>query len=189
MMETSILLDTRAGCEKPQCNLEVFMSTRIRKLISSLALCGAGFATALLMWYPSDAADTGPKLLKSQVVGWDAAQPRQFDWGQFRAYFRGETHGTKNVLTAVAVVELGKAVHRQHRHAQEEYLVVVMGSGTWSLAGKEFPANLGDILYVEPWVYHGLTNTGTEALVFVVVRYNAKGVKTPPRPDARPDEL
>ncbi|GAF97229.1 unnamed protein product, partial [marine sediment metagenome] len=67
--------------------------------------------------------------------------------------------------------------------------VVARGSGTWSLAGKEFPANLGDILYVEPWVYHGLTNTGTEPLVFVVVRYSAKGVKTPPRPDARPDEL
>ena len=165
------------------------MSTRIRKLISSLVLCGAGFAAALLMWYPSDAADTGPKLLKSQVIGWEAALPYHADWGQMRTYFRGETHGTKDVLTAVAVVEPGKAVHRQHRHAHEEYLIVVMGSGTWSLAGKEFPANLGDILYVEPWVYHGLTNTSTESLVFVVVRYNAKGVKIPPKPDERPNEL
>ena len=165
------------------------MSTRIRKLISSLVLCGAGFAAALLMWYPSDAADSGPKLLKSQVIGWEAASPYHADWGQLRTYFHGETHGTKDVLTAVAVVEPGKAVHCQHRHAHEEYLIVVMGSGTWSLAGKEFPANLGDILYVEPWVYHGLTNTSTESLVFVVVRYNAKGVKIPPKPDERPNEL
>lgn len=165
------------------------MSTRARKLISSLALCATGFAVALLMWYPVDAADAGPKLLKSQVVNWDAARLRQADWGQFRTYFRGETHGTKNVLTAVAVVEPGKAVHRAHRHAEEEYLVVVIGSGTWSLAGKEFPANRGDILYVEPWVYHGLTNTGDGPLVFVVVRYNVKGVKTPPRPDDRANEL
>ena len=64
-----------------------------------------------------------------------------------------------------------------------------MGSGKWSLAGKEFPANIGDILYVEPWVYHGLTNTGTGTLVFVVVRFNAKGVQIPQRPDDRPDEL
>jgi len=165
------------------------MSTRARRLISSLALCATGFVVALLMWYPVDAADAGPKLLKSQVVNWDAARLRQADWGQFRTYFRGETHGTKNVLTAVAVVEPGKAVHRSHRHAEEEYLIVVIGSGTWSLAGKEFPAKLGDILYVEPWVYHGLTNTGDGPLAFVVVRYNAKGVKLPPRPDDRPDEL
>jgi len=165
------------------------MSTRMRKLISSLALCCAGFAAALLMMYPTDAADTGPKILKSRVVGWEAASPYHADWGQMRTYFRGETHGTKDVLTAVAVVEPGKAVHRRHRHAQEEYLIVARGSGTWSLADKEFPANLGDILYVEPWVYHGLTNTGTEPLVFVVVRYNARGVKIPPKPDDRPNEL
>ena len=173
---------------KAQFNPEVFMSIQIRKLISSLVLCGAGFAAALL-WYPSDAADTGPKLLKSRVVGWDAALPYHADWGQLRTYFRGETHGAKDVLTAVAVVEPGKAIHRQHRHAQEEYLILVMGSGKWSLAGKEFPANIGDILYVEPWVYHGLTNTGTGTLVFVVVRFNAKGVQIPQRPDDRPDEL
>ena len=154
-----------------------------------MALFCAGLAFALLMWYPTDAADTGSKLLKSQVVGWDDAQPRHFDWGRFRTYFRGQTHGTKDVLTAVAVVEPGKSVHRQHRHAQEEYLIIARGSGTWSLAGREFPANLGDILYVEPWIYHGLTNTGTEPLVFVVVRYNAKGIKIPPIPDDRPNEL
>jgi len=79
---------------------------------------------------------------------------------------------------------------RAHRHAEEEYLVVARGSGTWFLDDKEFPAKLGDILYVEPWVYHGLTNTGDGPLIFVVVRFNGKGVKLPPRPDDnRPDEL
>jgi len=31
------------------------------------------------------------------------------------------------------MVKPGKAVHRAHRHAQEEYLIVAEGSGTWSL--------------------------------------------------------
>ena len=105
-----------------------------------------------------------------------------------RRYFTGETAGTKDLLTAVAVVKPGKAVHRAHRHAEEEYLILVEGSGTWSLDGKESPAKRGDILYAEPWVYHGLTNTGSEQLVFVVVRFNSKGVTIPPRPDNRPDE-
>jgi hypothetical protein len=89
----------------------------------------------------------------------------------------------------VAVVQPGKSVHKAHRHAEEEYLALVEGSGTWSLDGKEFPAARGDVLYVEPWVYHGLTNTGDNPLIFLVVRYNGKGVPPPPQPDGRPNEL
>ncbi len=165
------------------------MFTKTRRLVSLLALSAGGFSVALFMGYRTDAADSGAKPLKSQVVSWDAAASYEAEWGQMRTYFRGETHGTKDVLTAVAVVKPGQAVHRAHRHAQEEYLVVVTGSGIWSLAGKQFPATRGDILYVEPWVYHGLTNTGDEPLIFVVVRYNAKGVKIPPKPDNQADEL
>ena len=165
------------------------MFTKRAKLFSALVLCTASFGLGLFLAYRTDAGDAEPKVLKSQVIGWDAASLNQADWGQMRIYFRGETQGTKDVLTAVAVVEPGKAVHREHRHAQEEYLILVAGSGTWSLAGKQFPASRGDILYAEPWVYHGLTNTGSEPLIFVVVRYNPKGVKVPLRPDSRPDEL
>lgn len=165
------------------------MSPRTKKLILSLLLSAAGCAVALWLPVPADAANPKPQPLKSQVVGWDAAQSAQADWGEFRRYFTGETFGTKNVLTAVAVVQPGKAVHKAHRHAEEEYLVVVDGSGTWFLEGKEFPAKRGDILFAEPWVYHGLTNTGEKPLIFLVVRYSGKGVKVPPRPDDHPDEM
>ena len=165
------------------------MFKRVRTVVASLALCGAVLAAALVMMHPSDAADTRPPMLKSKVVTWNDAQANEADWGQMRFYFRGQTRGTKDVLTAVAVVEPGKAVHRAHRHAAEEYLVVAAGSGKWSLAGKESPAKRGDILYVEPWVYHGLTNTGDQPLVFIVLRYNPKGVDLPPKPDDRPNEL
>ncbi len=164
------------------------MSKRVRTLVSSAVLCGAGFAAALLVMRPIDAADPEPARLKTQVVAWDDAPSHKADWGEIRTYFRGETPGTKNVLTAVAVVEPGKSVHPAHRHAEEEYLVIARGSGTWSVDGKESPAKLGDILYVEPWVYHGVTNTGDEPLIFVVFRYNPKGTEIPPRPDDQPDE-
>jgi mannose-6-phosphate isomerase-like protein (cupin superfamily) len=164
----------------------MFSSTgkRVCSLVAG-AVCVAG-ALWLVRW--SDAADK-PPLLKSKIVGWDEARKTEADWGQMRFYFTGETAGTKNVLTAVAVVEPGKAVHKSHRHAEEEYLVLVDGSGTWSLDGKDSPARRGDVLYVEPWVYHGLKNTGERPLIFLVVRYAGKGVPAPPRPDNRPDEL
>lgn len=150
----------------------------------------AGGLLVVLGWVVRGGAADAPQVsLKSQVVRWDDARVHKADWGQMRFYFTGQTGATQNVLTAVAVVEPGKAVHKAHRHAEEEYLVLVDGTGTWHLAGKEFPAQRGDILYVEPWVYHGLKNTGDRPLIFVVVRYQGKGVAAPPRPDDRPDEL
>jgi mannose-6-phosphate isomerase-like protein (cupin superfamily) len=145
-------------------------------------------ATMLAGGLSAQAADPAPKPLKSGIIRFEDAKAQQADWGQMRRYFTGETAGTKDVLTAVAIVKPGKAVHRAHRHAEEEYLILAAGSGTWSLDGRQFPAKQGDILYAEPWVYHGLTNTGTDPMIFVVVRFNSKGVKVPPRPDNRPDE-
>ena len=165
------------------------MSIRARTVVACVALCGTGFVAGMTVMRPSDAADPKPPLMKSKVVSWDDAKPHVADWGEMRFYFRGETYCTRDVLTAVAVVEPGKSVHAAHRHDAEEYLVVAEGSGTWSLDGKEFPANKGDVLYVEPWVYHGLTNTGDVPLTFLVVRYNPKAMDVPPRPDDRADEM
>ena len=139
--------------------------------------------------YAAMAADPPPGDLESQVVTWDDARAHTADWGEMRRYFTGKTHATEKVLVAVAVVKPGKTVHKAHRHAEEEYLTVAEGSGTWTLDGKEFPAKRGDVLYVEPWAYHGITNTGETPLIFFVVRYNGKGVAAPPKPDDRPNEL
>ena len=159
-----------------------------RQIVYALVLCGTGFAAAIFV-KPAISADPQPQPISSRIVSWDDARVTEGAYGEMRHYFTGETFGTKNVLTAVATVNPGKAVHRAHRHGEEEYLIVASGSGTWTLAGKESPAKRGDILYVEPWVYHGLTNTGSEPLIFVVVRYSSKGVTVPPRPDDRPNEL
>jgi len=159
-----------------------------RQRTTTIAILVVIVTGRLAAWLAAEAADPQPKPLKSGIVRFDDARAHQADWGEMRRYFTGETFGTKDVLTAVAIVEPGKAVHRAHRHAEEEYLILVAGSGTWSLNGKELPAKRGDILYTEPWVFHGLTNTSSERLIFVVVRFNSKGVKIPPRPDNKPDE-
>ncbi len=160
----------------------------VKKIMLLLSLCVAVFV-AFVVGYSVRAADSGKGELKSQIVRWDDAKANVADWGEMRRYFTGKTRATKNVLVAVARIQPGKTVHKAHRHAEEEYLVIAEGAGTWTLDGKKSPATRGDILYVEPWVYHGVTNTSEEPLIFLVFRYNGRGVATPPKPDDRPDEL
>lgn len=140
---------------------------------------GIGFYSALVTT-SAQSQPNGP--LKSQVVSWDDAQSSTGEWGEMRSHFHGETFGTTDVLAALAVIKPGQALHPAHRHVEEEYLLVTEGSGVWHLDGKEFPAKKGDVLYIEPWVMHGLINTGTEPLTFFVVKWNSKGVPLPPEP-------
>ena len=106
------------------------------------------------------------------------------DFGEFRKLLAGETRSVKELLTGVAVIEPGKEIHPPHQHAEEEFLLLAEGSGTWSLAGQESPARRGDLLYVEPWVMHGLKNTSDKPLVFFVVKWSGKGMEDAAKPDA-----
>ena len=160
-----------------------------KRMTSLLCLCAAIVATSVAVEHPARAADAEPDELKSQIVRWEGAKPNVADWGELRKYFTGKTHATQNVLVGVAVIKPGKTIHKTHRHANEEYLAIVEGSGQWTLDGKQTPAQRGDILYVAPWVYHGVTNTGDKPLIFLVIRYDGKGLPIPPRPDDRPDEI
>jgi mannose-6-phosphate isomerase-like protein (cupin superfamily) len=118
----------------------------------------------------------------SAIVSQQEAKRADFDWGSLYTYFDSETHGTRDGLAAVAVIRAGWQIHPPHEHGEEEYLMVLEGSGTWHLNGKERPAKAGDMLYASPWDVHGIKNTGGVPLRFVVWKWNAKGVDPTPRP-------
>ena len=130
---------------------------------------------------PAVAGDQ-PAPLRTGIVSWNDSRITSGDWGEMRISFEGASYGTANAFTAIAVIKPGESVHPAHRHAEEEFLVVTKGEGRWHVAGKEYPAKEGDVLYVEPWVMHGLVNTGSEPLTFFVVKWNSKGVTPLPEP-------
>ena len=119
---------------------------------------------------------------ESRIVSLEEAKLSQGDYGFFKIHTRGETAMTVKSFSGICTVHPGKAVHPEHRHAEEEYLVIMEGEGTWTLDGVESPAKKGDVLYVEPWVFHGLTNTGAEDLLFFVVKYHPKDTPLPLEP-------
>lgn len=120
----------------------------------------------------------------SAIVSAEQAKAEQGKGYVFSTYFSGQTFGTQDALTGVAVIEPGQEIHPPHVHAEEEYLMVIEGSGVWSLHDKEIPAKAGDILYAAPWDSHGIRNTGKVPLKFVVMKWQSKGVPVPPQPEA-----
>jgi mannose-6-phosphate isomerase-like protein (cupin superfamily) len=120
--------------------------------------------------------------MASAIVPQGQAQKQDFDWGSLYTYYEGESFGTKDGLFAVAVIKPGQQIHPPHEHAEEEYLMVIEGGGTWHLNGKESAAKAGDVMYAKPWDVHGINNSGKEPLRFVVWKWNNKGVALPKKP-------
>lgn len=134
----------------------------------------AAFSAGALFRQPADPV-TG-------VVSRESATREDFEWGSLYSYYTGETYGTKDVLAAVAVIKPGQEIHPPHQHAEEEYIMVTEGNGTWSINGRSSVARAGDMQYAAPWDMHGIRNTGTTPLTFVVWKWNNKGVALPVQP-------
>lgn len=123
---------------------------------------------------------------QSAVISNSDAALDEAEWGTFRSYFAGESYGTRDLLAGVAVIRGGDEIHPPHRHAEEEFLIVTRGEGVWHLNGEEFPAQAGDMLYARPWDVHGITNTGSDSLAFVVWKWSSMGLPAPTDPGADP---
>ena len=123
------------------------------------------------------------KPIPPQIMAEENASLVNYDWGTFRTYFENaETYGTKDTLVAVARINPGQTTHEPHQHYQAEFLMIIEGTGKHHLNGEVIEAKPGDMLYTSPWDWHGIYNTGTEPLVFVVFKWDNKGIAAPPQP-------
>ena len=120
--------------------------------------------------------------LASQVLTREKSTIAEEAWGRFITYSEGTTFGTMDSLTGVAEINPGQQIHPPHVHAEEEYLMVLEGTGEWHLNGRDFPAKAGDMIYARPWDIHGIKNTGETVMKFVVWKWNSKGITPLPAP-------
>ncbi len=106
------------------------------------------------------------------------------DWGEMDIYTKENTttYGTERMFTALTDVLPGKSVHPSHRHGEEEFLLISRGEGIWVLEGDTIPAKSGDLLYADPWDFHGLVNTGADTLTFFVIKWKNKHIDMPKEP-------
>lgn len=128
------------------------------------------------------AQEETPDLLKTAVVSHANATAAVENWGSLSSYFDKDTVGTRDSLVGRAMIKPGMEIHPPHAHAEEEYLYIVEGEGTWTIHGKSFPAKAGDFLYAAPWDYHGVKNTGSTPMTFIFLKWNGAGMTPPKNP-------
>ena len=159
------------------------MAFGIRRLLLFTALITAGFATAWFLLPRIQGQAPPEEGLRSAVIRAHDAAPTHGDWGQWLRYFRGDTHGTRDMVVLAVTLKPRHAPHPPHQHAEEEFMILTEGSGTWTLNDKEMPARKGDVLYASPWALHGLKNTGDTPLTYYMVKWSNKGVPTTTKPE------
>jgi mannose-6-phosphate isomerase-like protein (cupin superfamily) len=153
------------------------MTSARNRVPSVLALVVLGFGVGRL----SSQAPAERKLGSAVIRATDAA-PTRGPWGEWLRYFRGDTHGTSDMVVLAVTLKPGQEPHPPHQHPEEEFMILAEGSGAWHLDGKDFPAKKGDVLYAAPWAMHGVKNTGDKPLTYYMVKWNNKGVKAPTKP-------
>jgi mannose-6-phosphate isomerase-like protein (cupin superfamily) len=161
---------------------ETLMKSGILAVVAPVVYSGAGFAVAWLILAPVQGQPQVERPRTSCLVRAEDAVPTRGRWGGWRRYFRGETHGTKDMVVLAVTLKPGHEPHPPHCHAEEEFMILAEGAGTWHLDGKKFPARKGDVVYAAPWTMHGLKNTGDAALTYYMVKWANKGVPAPEKP-------
>src|SRR5262245_41599872 len=71
-----------------------------------------------------------PKVATGMVSGLVRAEdavPTRGEWGVWHRYFRGDTHGTRDMVVLAVTLKPGQAPHPPHRHAEEEFMILADG--------------------------------------------------------------
>ena len=128
------------------------------------------------------ASAAASRLVQTQVISPSSAATSKEEWGSAATYFEGETAGLADLLSGTATIDPGLEIHPPHRHAEEEFLMVLEGTGEWTVRDRKFTAGEGDMLYAAAWDLHGIRNTGEVPLRFVFWKAHPKGLSVPPNP-------
>ncbi len=118
---------------------------------------------------------TDGALLQSSVVKAEALQPEGAAPGA-KAYvhFNGPTKQLAALASGFVTLEPGALPHPPHRHPEEEIMIVGEGTGEFSINGVATQVKVGDMVFAESNVLHGVRNTGKTQMTFYFIKMMGK---------------
>jgi mannose-6-phosphate isomerase-like protein (cupin superfamily) len=103
-----------------------------------------------------------------------AAQNKGEDVGKNGVYITGDTPASTRFVTGRFVLQPGKSPHAPHTHLEEEVMIIESGQGEIFCDGKTTKIGPGSVMYTNPNAPHGITNTGSEPIVFYYVKWQGR---------------
>jgi mannose-6-phosphate isomerase-like protein (cupin superfamily) len=94
--------------------------------------------------------------------------------GKIGIYVSGDTPASSKFVTGRFVLSPGKSPHAPHTHLEEEVMIVESGNGEIFCDGKTTKVGPGSVMFTTPNASHGITNTGSEPIVFYFVKWASK---------------
>jgi len=121
-----------------------------------------------------DTKTSGPSL-QSSVVKADGIRPEGAAPGA-KAYvqFNGPTKLLAALAAGFVTLELGAQPHPPHRHPEEEIMIVGEGTGEFFLDGVTTQVKMGDMIFAEANVLHGVRNSGDTRMTFYFIKMMGK---------------
>jgi len=116
--------------------------------------------------------------VKSGTINLDQVQMNSFSdkgeaVGKIGIYIAGDTPASTKFVTGRFMLQPGKSPHAPHTHAEEEVMIIESGTGEIFCDGKTTKIGPGSVMYTTPNVPHGITNTGSEPIVFYFVKWES----------------
>ncbi len=124
-------------------------------------------------------AQGGAKQLTSATINLDqikmnSASDKGQTVGKHGVYLTGDTAASNKFVTGRFILPPAKSPHDPHTHIEEEIMIIETGHGEILCDGKTTKIGPGSVMYAAPNAQHGITNTGSEPIVFYYVKWESR---------------
>jgi len=107
----------------------------------------------------------------SLLLDWNGLAVKKTDKGESRPIFDRPTAMFAKFEAHATALNSGLESHAPHTHRAEEIMLLMKGSATASIAGKDYPVATGDIIFVRPNILHNVKNTGSEQCWYYAIKW------------------
>jgi len=114
-----------------------------------------------------------PVALPNTVVDMTTAAALLENNQPLKIYFNGPTDQLRTMIAGNLLLDPGMSPHPPHQHPEEEFMLIAQGTGEILVDGATHPVGPGSMMYCAGNRTHGITNTGTEKMLFYFWKWMA----------------